>query len=83
MFNRKAQVAPELMLGIGIIMTLFILITIFAVNKQIEVREVEDYINQRNECLKLANVINSLYINGPGTSVRLETDYYVTFLIQV
>ena len=76
--NHKAQATPGLMLGIGTIMFLFLLIAIFTINYQIELGEIEDYIEKRSECLKIANIINSVHISGPGTQVTTYTDYLIT-----
>jgi len=66
------------MLGVGTILFLFLLITVFTLNSQIKLHETEDYIIKRGECLKMANLINSVYINGPGTEVRTHTDFIIT-----
>jgi len=76
--GRKGQVAPELMLGIGIIMGLFLLISLFVVNRQIDLRERADHIEKRDECLKIANLLNSVYINGPGTEARTNSNFLIT-----
>jgi len=76
--QRKGQATPGLMLGIGTIMLLFLLIIVFTVNYQIKLQEQEDYIVKRSECLKLANLINSVYINGPGTQIKTNTDFLIT-----
>lgn len=59
-------------------MILFILISIFVVNKQIDLRKRGIHIEKRDECLKFANLINSVYINGPGTEARTKSDYLIT-----
>lgn len=76
--NKKAQVAPEILLGIGIVTFLFLLIAIFALNKQIETGDTKEYLEKRGECLKFANLINSLFMHGKNTEVRTSTDYIVT-----
>ena len=76
--SRKAQAAPGLMLGIGIIMFLFILVFIFTNNHEIKLNEKRVDLEKSNECLKLANFINSVYINGPGTEVTTHTDFLIT-----
>ena len=76
--SRKGQATPGLMLGIGTVLLLFLLITVFTIDYQIKLREQEDYIIKRSECLKLANLINSVYITGPGTQIQTETEFLIT-----
>nr|MBA4405478.1 hypothetical protein [Nanoarchaeum sp.] len=76
--NRKSQSTPEVMLGVGIIMFLFLLVAVFTLNHQIKLGETEDYIEKRSECLKIVNLINSVYISGPGTEVETHTDFLIT-----
>jgi hypothetical protein len=76
--SRKGQVTPGMMLGVGTVLLLFLLITVFTINQQIKLHEQEDYINKRSECLKLANLINTIYISGPGTEIKTHTDYLIT-----
>jgi hypothetical protein len=76
--NHKGQISSELLLGVGIIMALFILISIFSLNKQIDLKKRNEQIDKRDECLKFANLINSVYINGPGTEVKTKTKYLIT-----
>jgi hypothetical protein len=78
LINLKGQTTPGLLLGVGTIMFLFLLIAVFTVNQQIKLTEKEDYIEKRSECLKLANLINSAYISGPGTEIITYTDYLIT-----
>jgi len=76
--NHKGQAVPGIMLGVGTIMFLFLLIAVFTLNHQIKLGQKEDYIEKRSECLKMANLINSVYISGPGTEVRTHTDFLIT-----
>ncbi|MBS3172315.1 hypothetical protein J4438_01895 [Candidatus Woesearchaeota archaeon] len=76
--NRKSQVTPEIMFGVGTIMFLFLLIAVFTLNYQIKLGEQEDYIEKRSECLKMTNLINSVYVSGPGTEVQTHTDFVIT-----
>ena len=59
-------------------MALFLLISIFVVNKQIDLGDRKDHIEKRGECLKIANLINSAYISGDGTEVLVSSDYVIT-----
>ncbi|MCD4759657.1 hypothetical protein K8R33_02125 [archaeon] len=76
--NHKGQATPGLLIGVGIILFTFLLIAIFATNQQRELYDMEDYIEKRSECLKIANLINSVYIAGPGTEVRTTTNFLIT-----
>jgi hypothetical protein len=76
--NHRAQVTPGFFLGIGIIMFLFILVLIFSNNQEIKLNEKRIDVEKSNECLKLANLINGVYINGPGTEITTTTDFLIT-----
>lgn len=76
--NRKSQATPEILLGVGIIMFLFLLVIVFSLNYQIGLGEKENYIEKRSECLKMVNLINSVYTSGPGTEVKTHTDFLIT-----
>ncbi len=76
--NRKGQTTPGLMLGVGTVLFLFLLITVFTLNYQIKLHEREEYIDKRGECLKIANIINSVYTGGHGTQVDTHTDFVIT-----
>jgi len=76
--NHKGQIAPAILMGAGIILLIFTFIIIFVINQQSELRDTEDFLEKRNECFKIANLINSVYIAGHGAQVQTTTNYIIT-----
>jgi hypothetical protein len=62
---------------ISIVLIIFLLTMLFTFNKRLEIRDIGDYIEEKNECHKIASAINYLYINGPGTKAKLNTNFLV------
>ena len=78
MKNHKGQIAPAMLMSVGMILLLFTFVMAFVINKQSDLRDTEDYIEKRNECLKIANLINSVYVAGHGAQVQTTTDFVIT-----
>ena len=78
MQNLRGQATPGLLFGVGTVMIIFLSIFTFYISQQGTLDEKTEIIEKRNECLKNANLINSVYVNGPGTEVTTETDFLIT-----
>ena len=66
----NGQVSIEVMGIFGILFLLFIILLGIIIQLRIDVFETDDIIEQRTECVKLANLITWTFINGDGTSLK-------------
>lgn len=74
----RAQVTIEFMFVIGAILLIFLIIVSFTFEKRIDLREKEAFINKRTECLRISDLISSIFAAGPGAQADLKTDYLIT-----
>ena len=72
---RKAQVSMELIIMISILLIMFISISIYSFNKKNEIKATEDYLDRKDNCLKISNLISETYIGGDGTNVVTKSEY--------
>ncbi len=72
---KRAQVSMEFMFAVGIILTLFLIILAFSYGRQKEIKETEEHLKTNAECQRIANLISSLHIAGPGTKVSTKINY--------
>ena|SRR3989344_1835310 len=75
---KKAQVSIETLMMIGVIIVFFISIVLFAFYKNIETRNTEDYLDRKDNCLKISGLISEAYTNGHGTLIISNTKYNIT-----
>ena len=75
---KKAQVSIEMMTLVGILMVLFIILTLFSVNKRNEIKYTEDYLARKDNCLKISNISSEVYVGGDGVNVITKTEYNLT-----
>ena len=75
---KKTQVSIEIVIMIGVIVIMFILISIFSFNKRAEAKDTEDYLERRNECLKVSNLISGVYTSGDGTIVNANVKHVIS-----
>lgn len=72
---KKAQVSMEITIMIGIVVIIFISITAFSFFKRAEIRNTEDYLDRKDNCLKISDFISEVYVSGHGTSVVTKNKY--------
>ena len=58
---KKAQYSLELVALIAVLLLFFIAVTLFSFNKKDEIRQTENYLDKRNECLRLS-ILSPMYI---------------------
>lgn len=64
---RRGQISTEIMYAVGVMIMIFLLLTGVSFNRRSELRKMDDYLQKRNECLKVANTISSLTAAGFNT----------------
>lgn len=75
---RKSQISIEFMFTLGIIFFIFLIIFGFIINRRTEVKETEDYLEKRAECMKISSMISSVFAGGDGTIAKTKTKYLIT-----
>ncbi len=75
---KKSQVSVETLLMIGVIIVFFISIASFAFYKNAETKNTEDYLDRKDNCLKISGLISEAYSNGDGTLIISRTKYNIT-----
>lgn len=74
----RAQITIEFMFVIGIIMLIFIIFLGFALDKRADLRDREKFLEKRNECFKVADLVTSVFAAGHGAEATHSTDYIIT-----
>ncbi len=59
----KSQISLEFLFAIGVVLFIFIFILIFTIQKKAEVSFATNYLEAKTDCIKLSNLINSVYVN--------------------
>ncbi|MBI2672272.1 hypothetical protein HYX16_05035 [Candidatus Woesearchaeota archaeon] len=76
--GKKGQVSTEFVFSIGIILLMFLTIATFSVDRNTILNKLYDSVKQKNECLRISNIINSVYVGGDGTESNFKTEYLIT-----
>lgn len=74
----KAQVSTELIVIYAFVLLVFTLVLLSSYNKQISSEEIKDVLDIREECLKISNIISSVYLGGNGTTATIRLRNYLT-----
>lgn len=77
--SRRGQISTEIMYAVGVMIMIFLLLTGIAFNRRSELRKMDDYLQKRNECLKISNTIASLTASGFNTRAII-TLYYKSWV---
>lgn len=87
MKNKKAQVSIEIMYSVGVLLIIFLLLTVMTFNKKIDVEQTRDIIDKKNDCNRISSAINRVLALGDGYNATFRTphtfDVYTTELIIV
>ena len=70
--SRRGQISTEIMYAVGVMIMIFLLLTGVSFNRRSELRKMDDYLQKRNECLKIANTVSSLTAAGFNTRAVLR-----------
>ena len=75
MTRKKSQASVEFLLAVGFILVIFFFLLWLISERRAELRATEQRIAERGLCLKISNLINSIFLNGDGSRIDIETDY--------
>src|SRR3989344_6032631 len=65
--SRRGQISTEIMYAVGVMIMIFLLLTGISFNRRSELQKMGDYLQKRNECLKISNTLASLTSAGFNT----------------
>lgn len=68
----------EFLFAIGIILVLFLTTLAFSYSRHTDLKELKDHLKINDECQRLANVISSLNIAGPGSKFNTKINHDLT-----
>ena len=75
MSSSKSQVSLEFLFAIGIVLFIFIFLSIFTIEKRAEVNFATNYLEARTDCNKLSAIIDSVYVNhGSNVTFKLKNN---------
>lgn len=69
---KKSQVSIEMLFAIGTILLLFTVVLIVVIDKRTELRNTKNFLELRDDCLKISNTINEIFIDGDGTNITIK-----------
>ncbi len=72
---KKGQSSLEGIFVVGAIFIIFLFILGYGFERRVDLGNNENFISQRDNCLKISNLIMGVFINGNGTEVVSEVDY--------
>ena len=75
---KKGQVSIELIVAVGALFLILLFLVGLSFNKNIELIRNKEYLDKRNDCLKLSSIILEVYVNGNGTIVRDKLEHAAT-----
>ncbi len=73
----KGQIGLEMIVAIAFVILIFLSFFLFYLNKNREIKELDNVLELRDECFKISNLIESAITLGEGYSSQLVTDYTV------
>lgn len=62
--SQKGQISTEIMYAVGVMILIFLLLSGISFNRRSELQKVDDHLQKRSECLKIANTLASLTASG-------------------
>lgn len=85
-FSQRAQISIEVIYSIGVMLVIFLILTGVSFSWRLQYSHTDEYLQKRDECLRLSNYIASVAIGGPGTYASvysrersdLSRDGYIT-----
>ncbi len=84
---RKGQISIEIMYAVGVMIIIFILLTGISFNRRYELIKLDDFLNKKNECLRISDSVTGIQASGNSTisivNIKYYTDAYSTGVILV
>ena len=65
--SRHAQISIEVIYSIGVMLVIFLILTGISFSWRLQYSHMDEYLQERDECLRLSNYLASVAIGGPGT----------------
>ncbi len=76
---KKGQISIEVLYAVSIVLILFTLLSVLALERRGDVRRMEDFMNKRGECFRLSTLI----AGAASTGDRAVYDFYSHYNINV
>ena len=77
---KKAQISVEIMYAVGVMIIIFIILSGISFNRRIEIIKLDDFLDKKNECLRLSDIITGIQASGNETTaivnIKYPTDAY-------
>ena len=70
--SKRGQISVETLFAVGIVFILFSVVLVVVIDKRAELRDTESFLELRNECFKVANMISEVSVNGEGTNRSIK-----------
>lgn len=85
--NKKGQISIEIMYSVGVLLIIFILLTVMTFSKKVDVERTRDTVEKKNDCNEISSAINRVLALGDGYEATFKTifnfDVYTSELIIV
>ncbi len=85
--NRKGQISIEIMYSVGVLLIIFILLTVMTFSKKVDVERTRDTVEKKNDCNEISSAMNRVLALGDGYEATFKTifnfDVYTSELIIV
>ena len=75
---KKSQVSTEFIFSIAIVFIALIMILAINFEKGKQLTDLKNFVAGREDCLEMANTINTLFVNGAYTSASVSTNNLIT-----
>ena len=75
---KRGQVSIEFIVAVGALFFILLFLAGLSFSKNIELIKSKEYLDKRNDCLKLSSIILEVYVNGNGTIVRDKLEHAAT-----
>jgi len=75
---RKGQVGMEAIISVGIVIFLFLGLFLVYFYKSAEISNLEQELDERAECMELANVITNVFALGDGVEITVKISENMT-----
>ena len=76
--RRKGQISTEIIYSVGVMLLIFLLLAGITFNRKIDIRELDEYLEMRNACQQMSNVVSSISAAGENTMRAIKIDYNIT-----
>ena len=68
---KKGQISIEVIYSVGVMLIIFLILTGVSFSWRLQFMHTDQYIDQRDQCFKIADYISGVAVGGHGTSARV------------